>query len=110
MAVDSLMWRALAGICAWTVGACCNEHPRDLYAQQPETECQTGVEVGMDIAAWDCIKGERVVAWRTSSALMGCSDVKVDRAPCGTPTAFERNMHEQDRTRCPLLKPIVKPK
>jgi hypothetical protein len=90
---------------ALSLGACCDEHPRDLYPQPPETVCQTGVEVGMDIAAWDCIHGERVVAWRTSSALLGRSDVKVERAPCGTPTAFERGLHEQDLTRCPLLKP-----
>lgn len=84
-------------VVALSMSACCDEHPRDLYSQQPETVCQTGVEVGMN--------GERVVAWRTSSAFLGCSDVKVERAPCGTPTAFERGMHEQDRTRCPLLKP-----
>jgi hypothetical protein len=106
-AVDPLrraLLTTLSVIACSTTSACCRDHPRDLYPQQPETECQTGVEVGMDIAAWDCINGERVVAWRTSSALMGCSDVKVERAACGTATAFERGMHAQDQTRCPLLK------
>lgn len=103
MRMSLAVW--LVVLVALSSSACCDEHPRDLYAQQPETLCQTGVESGMDVAAWDCINGQRVVAWRTSSAFFGCSDVKVERAPCGTPTPFERGMHEQDRTRCPLLTP-----
>lgn len=89
----------VTGLCA---SACCDEHPRDAVpGKPPDVDCQTGVESGLDIAAWDCIDGKRVVAWRTSSAFLGCSDVRVESGPCGKPTPFEQGLGRD--TRCPLL-------
>jgi hypothetical protein len=70
--------------------ACCNEEPREALPTAPDRECKTGVEVGFDIAVWECVNDEHVVAFRESSAFTGCSGVTVQRAPCGQITPFER--------------------
>jgi hypothetical protein len=80
--------------------ACCSEHPRAALSTPPDRECQTGVEAGFDIALWECINEEHVIAYRTSSAFGGCSGVTVERAPCGELTPFERTHTGGTRSIC----------
>ena len=75
---------------------CCAHGPEEALSPPPDRECQTGVEVGQDIAIWDCVNQEHVVAFRNSSALFGCSAVQVQRVPCGQLTPFEQALDEYD--------------
>lgn len=70
--------------------ACCGDHPRDALDTPPDRECQTGVEAGYDIAFWECINGEHIVAHRKSAAIGTCSGVTEERVPCGQLTPFEQ--------------------
>jgi hypothetical protein len=83
--------------------ACCGDEPREALSTPPDRECQTGVEVGFDIALWECVKGEHVIAYRTSSALTGCSGVTVERVPCGERTPFEREHADGTQSICDSL-------
>lgn len=69
---------------------CCAQEPRDALSTAPDRECRTGVEAGLDIAVWECVNQEHVVAYRRSSAFFGCSGVDVERVPCGQLTPFEQ--------------------
>lgn len=80
--------------------ACCNDEPRDALPTPPDRECRTGVEAGFDIAVWDCVNDEHVVAFRTSSAFTGCSGVTVQKAPCGQITPFERENARDSEPLC----------
>ncbi|XXF79900.1 hypothetical protein P2318_09180 [Myxococcaceae bacterium GXIMD 01537] len=72
------------------LNGCCSEAPRDTFSTGPDRECQTGVEMGLDIAVWECAGQEHVVAYRKSSAFLGCSATTVERVPCGELTPFEK--------------------
>ena len=80
--------------------ACCTEEPREALSTPPDVECQTGVEVGFDIAVWECLNEEHVVAYRSSSAFTSCSGVTVERAPCGELTPFEQSHTDGTRPIC----------
>lgn len=84
---------------ALVLAGCCWQHPRDALSSAPDHQCSTGSTHGFDIAVWDCVDDERVVAWRSSSEMM-CSGVEVERGPCGAPTAFERDLGDADRQEC----------
>ncbi|MCY1081545.1 hypothetical protein [Archangium lansingense] len=69
---------------------CCDHGPEEALSTPPDRECMTGVEVGDDIAIWDCVDQQHVVAFRRASALFGCSAVQVQRVPCGQLTPYEQ--------------------
>lgn len=72
------------------LNGCCDQNPRDALPTTPDRECQWGVEVGIDVAVWECIDQKHVVAYRRSTALFGCSAVQVQQAPCGELTPIEQ--------------------
>lgn len=81
---------------------CCSQEPKDVLSTSPDLECQTGVEVGLDIAVWECVDQEHVVAYRRSTAFAGCSVLQVERVPCGQLTSFEQ---EHDGNACEGARP-----
>jgi hypothetical protein len=86
-------------VCSSALAGCCLEQPRHALPTAPDHECSTGTTHGFDIAVWDCVDGERVVAWRRSTE-MTCSGVTVERAACGEPTEVERELDEGERSEC----------
>jgi hypothetical protein len=68
---------------------CCGDDPRDALPLPPDQTCRLGVEVGDDVAVWDCVDNEHVVAYRGSTTLFGCSGTSMERVPCGQLTPFE---------------------
>lgn len=90
----SHLWLLLAPL-SLALQACCLSEPREALDTPPDIECQTGVEVGFDIAIWECVQDEHVVAFRRSAAIGTCSGVTMERVPCGQLTAFEQaNSHD----------------
>ncbi|ADO69811.1 hypothetical protein [Stigmatella aurantiaca] len=80
--------------------ACCLGEPRKALDTPPDRECQTGVEVGYDIAIWECIQENRVVAYRSSSAFGSCSGITEERVPCGELTPFETANADEVQQEC----------
>lgn len=85
---------------SFLLSGCCGDAPREALATAPDRECQTGVEFGYDVSVWECTGDEHVVAWRESSAFLGCSSTTVERVACGETTPFERSLSEADRVAC----------
>jgi hypothetical protein len=68
---------------------CGGDDPQDALPLPPDQTCRLGVEVGDDVAVWDCVDNEHVVAYRGSTTLFGCSGTSMERVPCGQLTPFE---------------------
>lgn len=95
----SHFWLLLAPL-VLALQACCVSEPREALDTPPDIECQTGVEVGFDIAIWECVQDEHVVAYRRSAAIGTCSGVTMERAPCGQLTAFEQANSDELQREC----------
>lgn len=77
------------------------EHPATALPTPPDRECRVGVEVGADVAIWNCVDQKHVVSYTESTAFFGCSRSTVEEAPCGELTPFEKEFEDGDICKYP---------
>ena len=70
------------------------EHPAGALPTAPDRECRVGVEVGADVAIWNCVDQKHVVSYVESTAFFGCSASEVEQVPCGELTPFEKKFED----------------